>query len=120
MYERTESGYRCATHGTEFGPVETCPHAPDCGDVVAVKPATTDKELTLLESESRSAAIYWDRVARELAEGTGQEVNSGIKAGDLALKWKRFYSELISARKQREHELWLVEQDRIRRGDGAK
>lgn len=120
IYERTANGYRCRTHDVEFGPVDSCPNGPDCGDVTPVTPVTIDKELELLESEMLTEARHYRKRARELTEGTGMELNAGIKAADLSLKFDRARMELVLARKTREHEVWLVEQDRLRRGDGVK
>ena len=87
--------------------------------ISAVTPVTTDKEIGLLEDELRSEAKHYRKLGRELTSGTGQEISLGLKAAEVSLKFDRAYKEILEERKGREHDIWLVEQNRLLKGDGG-
>lgn len=110
----------CATHDVTYPKTSTCPHCPavDGESLAAIAPVTTDKELSLLESELRADAIYYSKIGRELS-AEPRQVNSGLKAAEVSLKFWRAYMEILAERKGREHDAWLVEQNRLLQGNGA-
>ena len=115
---------RCRQHSQVFPKTSTCSQCePGGAPLSAVAPITTDKELDLIESELRSEARYYRKLGRDLtgdgAQGTARDINSGLKAAEVSLKFDRAYKELVQARKDREHDRWLVEQNRLLKGDGA-
>lgn len=84
-----------------------------------VEPISTDKDLSLLEAELRTEARFYRKIGRELAAGTERDIAVGLKAAEVALKYDRAYKEILVERKGREHDRWLVEQNRLLKGDGA-
>ena len=115
---------RCTDHDVVFARTTTCPScSPGVRAAVEIAPVTTDKELDLLESELRAEARYYRKLGRELtgdgADGAKSDINSGLKAAEVALKYDRAYKEILAERKGREHDQWLVEQNRLLQGNGA-
>ena len=116
---------RCRQHEQVFPKTSTCSQCePGKGaPLSAIAPITTDKELDLIESELRSEAQYYKRLARELtgegAEETKKDINAGLKAADVSLKFYRAYTERVAERKGHEHDRWLVEQNRLLQGNGG-
>jgi hypothetical protein len=115
-WQTREGGQRwCADHDVLFTKSTTCPECkPVALDVIA--PVTTDKELSLLESELRAEARYYRKLGRDLTVNVG-ETGYGLKAAEISLKYDRAYKELLSERKAREHDAWLVEENRKLQGD---
>lgn len=116
-YENNQK--RCTDHDVVFPKTMSCPQcklglgAP----ASAIVPVTTDKELDLLESELRTEARFYRKLGRELC--ADNEHGYGLKAAELALKYDRAYKEILAERKGREHDQWLVEQNRLLQGNGA-
>jgi len=112
---------RCRQHGQVFPKTSTCSQCePGGAPLSAIAPVTTDKELDLAESELLSEAKYYSRIAREKCDGSvAQDVNVGLKAAEVSLKFRRAYLEIVKERKSHEHDRWLVEQNRLLQGPGA-
>jgi len=113
---------RCPAHDEVFARTTTCSKCePGKGAPLgAITPIDTDKDLSLLEGEFREAGKYLRRNGRDLnEEGTAQDKNTAIKFFEAALKYDRAALEIIKARKDREHDRWLVEQNRLLQGNGA-
>jgi hypothetical protein len=87
--------------------------------ISAITPITTDKELDLLEGEFRTTGKMLRRHGDDLLEGTTLDKNTAVKLYDTALKYDRAALEIIKARKDREHDRWLVEENRKLQGNGA-
>lgn len=127
MYERTETGYRCQLHGVEFSPVETCPHGPDCGELDTHHAAEHDQAALEDEGWCRRQRDKLIAIADEMADGREEReaidrvgYSTLAKIYDTALKYHRAAMEERVRRGDKEHDRWLVEQNRILRGAGGK
>lgn len=111
---------RCEVHDEVFPKTTTCPRCPPGlgAPVAAITEVTTDKELGLLENELRTEARYYRKLGRDLCEGTDREIGYGLKAAEIALKYDRAYKDILAERKGREHDIWLVNENRKLQGKG--
>jgi len=122
MYETLPDGKRrCPKHDVIYEKIRSC-HACDLDPTVsidAIAPITTDKELQLIEDELRAEARYYRKLGRELCDSGGRDVQHGLKAAEVSLKFDRAYKELVQQRKEREHDRWLVDENRKLQGNGV-
>ena len=83
-------------------------------------PPSSDRELELMRDEFRADAKMLRRKAREwLEDGTARERLPALKAIDVAVKCDRAALEIQLRIADREHDRWLVEQNRLLQRDSA-
>lgn len=116
-YEPIEgTNKRRCRHGNVLGPLDSCP---DCAAAdTPFKPPTAaelDKEMRLREEEFRTVAKQLRNKAAKMME-TAKERGTAIKFYDVALKYERASLEIRNRLSDREHDRWLVEQNRIIQG----
>jgi hypothetical protein len=127
IYERTSDGYRCRTHGVDFGLIDSCPHGPDCGDSTHDHADPPDAEATSHDSwllERRDEVIALAKQMAEERDERGAIDRAGystvFKGYETALKYERTYLERKDKRDEKSHDEWLVEQNRMLRGAGIQ
>jgi hypothetical protein len=111
----------CERHGEVFERTSGCTGCladPGAFDAL-IEPVSTDKDLDLLETELRTEARFYRKLGREKCDGSDRDCSLGLKAAEISLKFDRAYKEILTERKGREHDRWLVEQNRLLQGSGT-
>ena len=118
-WEPREGGRYCTTHERLFGLLETCG---DCDRnpgkaPVTVAPDDIDRETCISMAELTRVAKVLRRHGEEmLDEGTPKDKVNAAKILDCSLKHERAAMEIRQRILDREHDRWLVEENRKLQG----
>jgi hypothetical protein len=119
VWESRSGGMYCAAHERLFGALETCA---DCdrapGEAPAVEHAEDiDKETCISMSECTRVAKMLRRLGEEMCTaGTPKDKVNAMKIFETSLKHERAAMETRQRILDREHDRWLVEQNRKLQG----
>lgn len=104
----------CATCDLSFETGVASCNCPPASTDSSFAPPSSDRELELMRDEFRADAKLMRRKAREwLEDGTARERLPALKALDVAVKCDRAALEIQLRIADREHDRWLVEQNRL-------
>jgi hypothetical protein len=108
---------RCEIHDVTYGKLEQCAtcRAQRAGTAAATSPKADTSPLRVKAADYRlRELVCWQGFEAQIAD----DPHVAVKLSDQAGKWAGRADELESRLLEFEHDQWLIEQDRERRGGG--